>query len=146
MKKHLFVKSANFFGALWPKKNMSDLPGAKLTEDLNVWHWILDKWYRFRARRRARRALAPENLRVLTQDVKEIALLSGMVWSHDQGLQDRVRKICQDMDQLNRLLDKSSFKRLPEDKKRELHSSLLVSREELLKGLQSAPCPTDKIQ
>lgn len=132
-------------GSLAPK-NMSDLPGAKLTEDLNVWHWILDKWYRFRARRRARRELSPENLRVLTQDVKEIALLSGMVWSHDQGLQERVRKICQDMDQLNRLLDKSSFKRLPEDKKRELHSSLLVSKEELLKGLQSAPCPTDKIQ
>ncbi len=125
---------------------MSDLPGAKLTEDLDVWHWILDKWKNFRVRRRKRSEVAPENLRILTAEIKEIALLSGRVWARDQRLQERVRKICNEMDQLDELLERSAFKHLPEDKKVELHSSLVLSRDELLKGLQSAPCPTDKIQ
>ncbi len=111
-----------------------------------MWQWILDKWQKWRARRQARKELSPENLRVLTEEIKDIAVLSGRVWAMDQGLQERVGKICREMDQLNQLLERSSFKRLPEGKKRELYSSLLVSRDELLKGLQSAPCPTDKIQ
>ncbi len=115
-------------------------------EDLDVWHWILDKWHRFVGRHRAKRELSPENLRFLTEEIKDIAELSGRVWVTDQGLQEKVRKICREMDQLNQLLERSSFKRLPEAKKRELHSSLVVSRDELLKGLQSAPCPTDKVQ
>ncbi|MDZ7758758.1 MAG: hypothetical protein U5L00_00655 [Desulfovermiculus sp.] len=111
-----------------------------------MWHWILDKWYRFLDRHRAKRELSPENLKVLTEEIKDIAELSSRVWAKDQGLQERVRKICHEMDQLSQLLERSSFKRLPENKKRELHSSLVVSRDELLKGLQSAPCPTDKVQ
>jgi hypothetical protein len=90
--------------------------------------------------------VAPENLRILTAEIKDIAVLSGKIWAKDQRLQERVRTICSEMDQLNELLERSAFKRLPEDKKKELHSSLVVSRDELLKGLQSAPCPTDKIQ
>ena len=111
-----------------------------------MWRWILDKWQRFVGRYRAKRELSPENLRVLTEEIKDIAQISSRVWARDQGLQEKVHKICREMDQLNKLLERAAFKRLPEDKKRELHSSLVVSRDELLKGLQSAPCPTDKIQ
>ena len=111
-----------------------------------MWQWILDTWRRLRAKRHARQEVSPENLRVLAKEIQEIAVLSGRVWARDQGMQERVGKICREMEQLNELLNRPSFKRLPEDKKRELLSSLQVSKKELLKGLQSAPCPTDKIQ
>ena len=115
-------------------------------EEQDVWHWIVTKWRLFLARHRMRRELAPDTLRKLTEEIKDIARVSGQVWCTDQGLQERVNKICHEMDQLNRLLDKSSFRRLPEDTKKELRSNLLISRDELLKNLHSAPCPTDKIQ
>ena len=111
-----------------------------------MWCWLLDKWQAFRSARRAQRELSPENLRLLTAEIKEIAYLSGKVWAVNQDLQERVYRISREMDQLDELINRPSFRRLSKEKKRELLSSLLMSKEELLKGLHSAPCPTDKIQ
>jgi len=75
-----------------------------------------------------------------------MADISGRLWIQDSDFQERVNKIQAEMDQLDNLLAKRSFQTLSREKKQQLHKSLQVSREELLKSLRSAPCPTDRIQ
>ena len=50
------------------------------------------------------------------------------------------------MDQLDRILDKKYFAILSAEKKQELKKSLIVSKKELLKCIQEAPCPTKRMQ
>ncbi|MEF8823479.1 MAG: hypothetical protein V5A14_00730 [Desulfohalobiaceae bacterium] len=75
-----------------------------------------------------------------------MADISGRLWIQDSDFQERVNKIQAEMDQLDNLLAKRSFQTLSREKKQQLHKSLQVSREELIKSLRSAPCPTDRIQ
>lgn len=75
-----------------------------------------------------------------------MANVSGRLWIQDPDFQERVNTIHAEMDQLDHLLAKRSFQSLSREKKQELHQSLQVSREELIKSIRSAPCPTDRIQ
>jgi len=93
-----------------------------------------------------RRELSPENLRALADEIRSIADLSGRIWLDDGNFQERIKRIHKEMDHLDGLLRKRSFERLSTDKKEELRKSLLVSRDELMKSLKAAPCPTDRIQ
>lgn len=90
--------------------------------------------------------MSPEKFRSLAQEIREIASLSGKLWETDNSFQDRIRRIHGEMDQLENLLAQRTFEHLPLEKRQELHKSLLVSRDELIKSLQAAPCPTDRIQ
>ncbi|MGM0423283.1 MAG: hypothetical protein ACQEQX_00010 [Thermodesulfobacteriota bacterium] len=105
------------------------------------WSWISRI-----CRRGSREELSAERFQDLTREIREIAELSGRIWAGDNSFQDRIRRIHKEMDQLDRLLHHKAFKRLSREKKQELHQSLLVSRQELLISLQSAPCPTDRMQ
>jgi hypothetical protein len=93
-----------------------------------------------------RRELSPESFKLLADEIRDIATISSKLWLDDHDFQERVRRIHKEMDHLDGLLSKRSFERLSTDKKEELRKSLLVSRDELMKSLKSAPCPTDRIQ
>ncbi|MFP4391518.1 MAG: hypothetical protein ACOC43_01440 [Desulfohalobiaceae bacterium] len=103
-------------------------------------------WINRLCRRDAQEELSAQSFQVLTREIRDIAELSSRLWAGDSSFQDRVRRIHKEMDQLDRLLAQRSFQRLSQEKKQELHKSLLVSRQELIKSLQSAPCPTDRVQ
>jgi predicted nuclease with TOPRIM domain len=90
--------------------------------------------------------LSSEAFRELSGEIREIATLSGLLWAQDNGFQDRVKRIHNEMDQLEDLLSQRSFRQLSDEKKQELRDSLLLSRKELIKSIQAAPCPTDRIQ
>ncbi|MFP4213873.1 MAG: hypothetical protein ACLFRL_07155 [Desulfohalobiaceae bacterium] len=106
----------------------------------------LRTWMRRLFRPGSRQELTAEGFKELTREVRDIAELSGRVWAGDNSFQERIRRIHKEMDQLDRLLAHKAFSRLSQEKKQELHKSLLVSRQELIKSLQSAPCPTDRMQ
>jgi len=108
--------------------------------------WIRKCLQAVRARIEERRRLSSGNFRRMVQDIRQMADVSGRLWNQDPDFQERVNTIHAEMDQLDNLLAKRSFHALSREKKQELHKSLQVSREELLKSIRSAPCPTDRIQ
>jgi predicted nuclease with TOPRIM domain len=105
------------------------------------WRWISRL-----CRPGSREELSADAFQDLTWEIREIAELSSKIWAGDNSFQDRIRRINKEMDQLDRLLTNKAFQRLSKEKKQELHQSLLVSRQELIRSLQSAPCPTDRMQ
>jgi hypothetical protein len=108
--------------------------------------WIGKCLRALRARLDERRRLSSGNFRKMVQDIRQMANVSGRLWIQDPDFQERVNTIHAEMDQLDHLLAKRSFQSLSREKKQELHQSLQVSREELIKSIRSAPCPTDRIQ
>lgn len=108
--------------------------------------WIGKLVHNLRYRIEERRRLSSSNFRRMVEDIRQMADISGRLWIQDSDFQERVNKIQAEMDQLDHLLAKRSFQTLSREKKQQLHKSLQVSREELLKSLRSAPCPTDRIQ
>lgn len=108
--------------------------------------WIGKIVQNLRNRIEERRRLSSGNFRKMVEDIRQMADISGRLWIQDSDFQERVNKIQAEMDQLDNLLAKRSFQTLSREKKQQLHKSLQVSREELLKSLRSAPCPTDRIQ
>ncbi len=113
---------------------------------LVVIHWLKRQWRRYKDNCHKKRELSQENFRNLSQEIRRIADVSSKLFFENPEYQERIQRIYKEMDQLENLVDKKSFSRLPNEKKEELKKSLLVSREELLKSIQSAPCPTDRRQ
>ena len=105
--------------------------------------WIGKILQSLRSRIEERRKLSSGNFRRMVQDIRQMADVSGRLWIQDAGFQERVNAIHKEMDQLDNLLAKRSFQTLSREKKQELHKSLQVSRDELIKSIRSAPCPTD---
>ncbi len=101
------------------------------------------KWFKGKKKKEQ---YSPDQFRRLSQDIRELANLIGKLWLSNQQFQIKIKRIKQEMDQLDRLLDKKSFSSLSEEKKEELRRSLLVSKRELLKCIQEAPCPTKRMQ
>lgn len=108
--------------------------------------WISSKYKQYLANKKKKQELSTDNFRVLSDEIREMANLSGKIWNNDKEFLDRIKRIQSEMDHLDSLLKKKQFERLSVNKKEELRKSLLLSREELLKSLQKAPCPTERLQ
>ncbi|MFW6415673.1 MAG: hypothetical protein ACOCZ2_05075 [Thermodesulfobacteriota bacterium] len=107
---------------------------------------LYSKYKEFLENRKKKRQLSTANFRALTEEIREMANLSCRVWRDNKDFLERIKRISNEMDHLESLLQKREFERLSTDKKEELRKSLLLSREELLKSLQEAPCPTQRLQ
>ena len=92
------------------------------------------------------RELSSEQFKKLAHEIRELALLIGKIWITNDEFQKRIKKIQKEMDQLDKILDKKSFSILSKEKKEELKKSLIISKRELLKCIQEAPCPTKRMQ
>jgi thiamine kinase-like enzyme len=100
----------------------------------------------FRLKNKSKGDLSSEQFKKLAQDIRELADLIGKIWITNDEFQIKIRKIKKEMDQLDRILDKKYFAILSAEKKQELKKSLIVSKKELLKCIQEAPCPTKRMQ
>lgn len=109
-------------------------------------HWLRQKLETLRLLHRRKKRLSADNFRSSAREIRELARLSGRLWMEDEKLQDRINRIQLEMQQLEQLLERRDFERMSADKREELRKSLLVSRQDLLKCLQAAPCPTDRKQ
>lgn len=111
-----------------------------------MWSWILDKLCLLQSKRQKRKELSPENFKTLANEIWEIAALSGRLCVDDRKFMERIEKIQKEMEQLDKLVGQKSFERLSPEKREELKRSLLFSKQELLRCLQSVPCPTERKQ
>ena len=107
---------------------------------------LYSKYREYLANRKKKRQLSTANFRALAEEIREMANLSCKIWRDDKDFLERINRIRNEMDHLENLLKKREFERLSTNKKEELRKSLLLSREELLKSLQEAPCPTKRMQ
>ncbi len=90
--------------------------------------------------------LSCEQFKKLSQDIKELANLIGKIWAENMEFQIKIKRIKKEMEQLDKILEQKSFSFLSHEKKLELKKSLLISKKELLKCIQEAPCPTKRMQ
>ncbi|GAB6175871.1 hypothetical protein JCM16814_07620 [Desulfobaculum senezii] len=97
------------------------------------------------ARRRAKE-IDPKSFLELSAELLELADAASKLWHSEPRFQTRLRRIREEMAQLEDLASKPEFKRLSPQKRLELRESLLSSRDQLLESLNSAPSPTTTIQ
>ncbi len=101
----------------------------------------------FKKRRgKKREDLSVAQFKRLLNDIRSLTELIEKIWIIDDSLLKRIKKIQKEMDKLDDILNKKYFSVLPEQKKMELKKSLIISKEELIKCIEEAPCPTERKQ
>ena len=75
-------------------------------------------------------------------ELAELAELASKVRPEEQAFLLKVRRIRQEMLDLERMTSRPEFRLLPSKKRLELRENLLSSREQLLKNLSEAPVVT----
>ncbi len=82
----------------------------------------------------------------LFMDIKELTCLIEKIWISDNKLHEKIKKIKRELNNLEHILNNELFNKLTPNQKKQLKKSLLISKHELLKCVQEAPCPTQRIQ
>ena len=90
--------------------------------------------------------LTREQFKKLANEIRSLTELIGKIWIANNEFQTKLKRIQQEMDHLDKILEKRYFSYLPENKKKELKRSLIISKQELIKCIQEAPCPTERKQ
>ncbi len=101
---------------------------------------------RYQTRRRQKKRLSTGSFKALCAEINDVAVLSSRLWTEDILFQKRVGKIIEEIEKLDSMLEKRAFDRLPLKKKDELRRQLIHSRQELMHRVETAPCPTERIQ
>jgi len=99
-----------------------------------------------RDRRRLERELTAESFRDLARELRDLAGVCHALWPRQHAFQDRIKRIMDEMEQLDRLVATPQFRRLSPQKRLELKKSLLQSRSQLMETVQNAPAPTTTLQ
>lgn len=103
-------------------------------------------WKSFLQARRLAREIEPKTFLELSSELLELADAASKLWHNEPKFQNRLRRIREEMEQLEDLASKPEFRRLSPQKRLELRDSLLSSRDQLLETMNSAPSPTTTIQ
>mgnify|MGYP006283595465 CR=1 FL=1 len=98
------------------------------------------------AKFRQNKELTPNSFKKVAEEIRELAILAGKLWPDDRDFQQRIKRIQNEMDQLEQMAERREFKQLSPEKRKELKDSLIKSKEQLLNTLHSAPTPTERIQ
>lgn len=99
-----------------------------------------------RERRQLDRELTAESFRDLARELRELAGLCRALWPRQHAFQERIKRIMDEMEQLDRLAATPQFRRLSSQKRLEIRKSLLHSRNQLMETVQNAPAPTTTLQ
>ncbi len=82
----------------------------------------------------------------LTKEVKYLILISSILWIQEDKFQKRLRKIYSEVEKLDKFVKERAYLKLSKEKMEDLLKTLEFSKHELLKTIESAPCPTNIIQ
>ena len=115
-------------------------------EAVGVWGKIKAWLHRYQTWRRQKKRLSIVSFKALCAEINDVAVLSSRLWTEDVLFQKRVGKIITEIEKLDSMLEKRAFDRLPLKKKDELRRQLIHSRQELMHRVETAPCPTERIQ
>ncbi|QAZ69107.1 hypothetical protein [Solidesulfovibrio carbinolicus] len=104
--------------------------------------WLQTKWRALSEWRRKVRELHPDAFRAMAGELAELAEVASKVRPEEQAFLLKIRRIRQEMRELERLAERPEFRLLSAKKRHELRVNLLSSREQLLKTLSDAPVVT----
>ncbi len=90
--------------------------------------------------------ITPESFNALAMEILHLTRMLEKLRSGTEVRALNTPRIQEEMKQLQELLQKKEFRRLPPEKRRELNNSLLLARNQILEAMQAVPPPTDRIQ
>ena len=108
--------------------------------------WFRERYKALQERRRIARELDPKVFQRLARELNELATLAERVHPLEKPFAARIKRIQDEMAQLQQMASEPEFKRLSPQKRLQLKQSLLESREQLVESVQTAPSPTDRLQ
>ncbi len=108
--------------------------------------WLKTAWRALAERKRVSREIDSQAFREMARELSELAVMAGMIGPPEDEFQAKLGRIKTEMDQLCSLTGRPEFRRLSRERRLLLRRSLLQSREQLLKTVQSAPAPTVRLQ
>lgn len=111
-----------------------------------MWHFLHKRWTLFLQRRRRARELSPAAFEALVSEILELTGMTEKIQLRETRGCINVSQLHKELIQLQRLLEKKEFQKLPRDKKRELKKNLIFSKNQLLEVMGSLPPPTDILQ
>ena len=82
----------------------------------------------------------------LTEEIKYLILISSILWIQEDKFQKRLKKIYLEVEKLDKIVKEKAYFNLSKEKMEDLLKTLEFSKHELLKTIESAPCPTNIIQ
>ncbi|MBF0481367.1 MAG: hypothetical protein HQK81_10660 [Desulfovibrionaceae bacterium] len=105
------------------------------------------KWLgRWRRSRELRALVEPEAFAGLSRELRDLARIAAGLWPDEPAFQDRVKRIQDEMNQLEAMAVKPEFLGIPTQKRLELRQSLLGSRDQLMETVRRAQPPTSTTQ
>ena len=107
-----------------------------------MWTWIRAKLRTVAQWRQTARELHPDTFRAMAGELAELAEAAFKIRPEEQAFLLKIRRIRQEMLDLQNMTARPEFRLLPPKKRQELRESLLTSRQQLLKTLSDAPVLT----
>lgn len=107
-----------------------------------MWTWIRAKLRAAADWRQKNRELHPETFRAMAGELAELADVAAKIRPEEQAFLLKIRRIRQEMLDLQSMTSRPEFRLLTPQKRLELRESLLSSRKQLLKTLSEAPVVT----
>lgn len=96
-------------------------------------------WINFQDYRSVAKQTDPRALRELSREVRALAEAVNCFWIDEPQFRDRLRKIEQEMQILEEIIERPNFRLVSPEKRLQLRESLIESREHLLEAVKEAP-------
>jgi hypothetical protein len=106
---------------------------------VNMFARIKKAWTNFKDYREVARQTKPEALRDLSREVRALAEAVNRFWINEPQYRERLRKIEQEMQMLEAIIERPNFRLVSPEKRLQLRENLIESREHLLEAVKEAP-------
>ena len=108
--------------------------------------WIMAKILEYRERQKLAQEIDSDSFLTLARELKDLSLVAERLWPRQHNFYAKIKQIQTEMDQLDALASKPEFRLLPATRRVQLRKSLILTREQLIETVQSAPPPTATLQ
>lgn len=101
--------------------------------------WLKKKWSTCKENHEISKQTNPQALLDLSREVRALAEAVNRFWVNEPKYQDRLRKIEKEMQILEEIIERPSFRLVSPEKRLQLRENLIESRENLLEAVREAP-------
>lgn len=104
-----------------------------------MFSWVKQLWIRYRDHQEIAKQTRPEALLDLSREVRALAQAVNRFCVHEPKFRDRLRKVEQEMQMLEEIIERPNFRLVSPEKRLQLRENLIESREHLLEAVKEAP-------
>jgi len=109
-------------------------------------HSIREWLKRLRNRQKLKALVEPEAFAGLSRELRDLARIAAGLWPDEPAFQNRVKRIQDEMNQLDAMASRPEFLGISPEKRLELRQSLISSRDQLMETVRRAEPPTTTTQ